>query len=168
MKTTYRQIMQKTRLSLMFFFVRHHDLLKQRAILGFETTNQETGLKVPIFCLSPCAGTHPRIWLIQTSRLFSNFLLYVMLAVDMWFLRSIDICIFQCCLYCALLIDIQTTQTQKQKATKTNKKNKKTYWARVSVCDCCVCLFGFGFVLFIVYLSIYIYICIYIYIDTII
>ena len=150
------------------FFVRHHDLLKQRAILGFETTNQETGLKVPIFCLSPCAGTHPRIWLIQTSRLFSNFLLYVMLAVDMWFLRSIDICIFQCCLYCALLIDIQTTQTQKQKATKKNKKKKKTYWARVSVCDCCFCLFGFGFVLFIVYLSIYIYICIYIYIDTII
>ena len=146
------------------FFVRHHDLLKQRAILGFETTNQETGLKVPIFCLSPCAGTHPRIWLIQTSRLFSSFLLYVMLAVDMWFLRSIDICIFQCCLYCALLIDIQTTQTQKQKATKKNKKKKKTYWARVSVCDCCFCLFGFGFVLFIVYLSIYIYIYVYIFI----
>ena len=90
--------------------------------------------------------------------------LYVMLEVDMWFLRSIDICIFQCCLYCALLIDIQTTQTQKQKATKKNKKKKKTYWARVSVCDCCFCLFGFGFVLFIVYLSIYIHIYIYVYI----
>ena len=116
------------------FFVRHHDLLKQRAILGFETTNQETGLKVPIFCLSPCAGTHPRIWLIQTSRLFSNFLLYVMLAVDMWFLRSIDICIFQCChLLCSSDWHTNHTNTKTKGNQKKQEKEKDLLSQSVSL-----------------------------------
>ena len=48
------------------FFVRHHDLLKQRAILGFETTNQETGLN-GTYLLSESVRWYPSKDLIDTN-----------------------------------------------------------------------------------------------------
>ena len=55
----------KTRLSLMFFFVRHHDLLKQRAILGFN--NKPRDRIKGTYLLSESVRWYPSKDLIDTN-----------------------------------------------------------------------------------------------------